>query len=235
MFALISLLFLIYLISSQSIALEWHLEGWADVRVPLAAFQGSPQSHGKVSGSIWKIFHIFWQLISLSFVRFVLTKDIVRFGKWFVQPCTSSDRLFGRRWVLQLSILKGQSKGMKCFKETVPIAVNSIGTAGIHPRLKSFQTGTLCDCIEAYAVASFFQPHSMFNIYVKRGLTENFTSALFLSLVARSICHFPSRSSCMAIRSALQSIYANILRCVHWPRSIWLRQRLPLLLPVAAV
>ncbi|XP_016984496.2 mediator of RNA polymerase II transcription subunit 13 isoform X1 [Drosophila rhopaloa] len=28
--------------------------------------------------------------------RFVLTKDIVRFGKWFVQPCTSSDRLFGR-------------------------------------------------------------------------------------------------------------------------------------------
>ncbi|XP_054732383.1 mediator of RNA polymerase II transcription subunit 13 [Anastrepha obliqua] len=28
--------------------------------------------------------------------RFVLTKDIVRFGKWFVQPCTSNDRLFGR-------------------------------------------------------------------------------------------------------------------------------------------
>ncbi|XP_037825969.1 mediator of RNA polymerase II transcription subunit 13-like isoform X2 [Lucilia sericata] len=28
--------------------------------------------------------------------RFVLTKDIVRFGKWFVQPCTSNERIFGR-------------------------------------------------------------------------------------------------------------------------------------------
>lgn len=31
--------------------------------------------------------------------RFVLTKDIVRFGKWFVQPCTSNERIFGRRLV----------------------------------------------------------------------------------------------------------------------------------------
>ncbi|XP_061401806.1 mediator of RNA polymerase II transcription subunit 13 [Musca vetustissima] len=28
--------------------------------------------------------------------RFVLTKDIVRFGKWFVQPCTSNERIFCR-------------------------------------------------------------------------------------------------------------------------------------------
>lgn len=28
--------------------------------------------------------------------RFVLTKDIVRFGKWFVQPCTTNDRIFGK-------------------------------------------------------------------------------------------------------------------------------------------
>lgn len=43
--------------------------------------------------------------INNTSLRFVLTKDIVRFGKWFVQPCTSSDRLFGRRYVTVMKSL----------------------------------------------------------------------------------------------------------------------------------
>jgi len=45
--SIINLLFFCF--SSQSSALEWHLEGRTDLRMPLSSLQGVAQSHGKVS------------------------------------------------------------------------------------------------------------------------------------------------------------------------------------------
>lgn len=46
---------LLFPLSSQSSALEWHLEGRVDLRMPFAALQGFAQSHGEVSFIVWCI------------------------------------------------------------------------------------------------------------------------------------------------------------------------------------
>lgn len=62
--------------------------------------EGSEQGSGSWEvGLSYECRSLLFKALHNRIERCLLSRDVVRIGRWFVQPCSSNERIFGKRYV----------------------------------------------------------------------------------------------------------------------------------------